>query len=36
MFTNFFYTLKNFGIPVSMNEWDSLLAALEEGMGEAA
>lgn len=33
MFTNFFYTLKNFGIPVSMNEWDSLLAALEEGMG---
>jgi uncharacterized protein with von Willebrand factor type A (vWA) domain len=36
MFTNFFYTLKNFGIPVSMNEWDSLLEALEEGMGGAS
>ncbi|HNX28057.1 MAG TPA: VWA domain-containing protein [Syntrophomonadaceae bacterium] len=36
MFTNFFYTLKNFGIPVSMNEWDSLLDALEAGMGGAS
>ena len=32
MFTNFFYTLKNFGLPVSMNEWQSLLEALEAGM----
>ena len=36
MFTNFFYTLKHFGIPVSMNEWDSLLEALEAGMGGAS
>jgi uncharacterized protein with von Willebrand factor type A (vWA) domain len=32
MFTNFFYTLKNFGVPVSMNEWQTLLEALEAGM----
>lgn len=32
MFTKFFYTLKNFGIPVSMNEWQTLLEALEGGM----
>ena len=36
MFTNFFYTLKHFGLPVSMNEWDSLLEALEAGMGGAS
>lgn len=36
MFTNFFYTLKHFGIPVSMNEWDSLMEALEAGMGGAS
>jgi len=32
MFTKFFYTLKNFGIPVSINEWQVLLEALESGM----
>lgn len=32
MFTKFFYTLKNFGVPVSMNEWQTLLEALEGGM----
>jgi len=32
MFTNFFYTLKNFGVPVSMNEWQTVLEALELGM----
>ncbi|MGI6452974.1 MAG: vWA domain-containing protein [Syntrophomonadaceae bacterium] len=32
MFTKFFYTLKNYGVPVSMNEWDSLLDALEKGL----
>ena len=32
MFTKFFYTLKNFGVPVSMNEWQALLEALEAGM----
>jgi len=32
MFTKFFYTLKNFGVPVSMNEWQALLEALNQGM----
>lgn len=32
MFTNFFYTLKHFGVPVSMNEWQTVLEALERGM----
>ncbi len=32
MFTNFFYTLKNYGVPVSLNEWQSLLEALENGL----
>lgn len=32
MFTRFFYTLKDYGVPVSMNEWQSLLEALESGM----
>lgn len=36
MFTKFFYTLKNYGLPISMNEWDSLLDALEEGMAYAS
>lgn len=33
MFTNFFYTLKSYGLPVSLNEWQSLLEALEAGLG---
>ncbi|KUG03238.1 hypothetical protein ASZ90_019337 [hydrocarbon metagenome] len=32
MFTNFFYTLKHYGMPVSLNEWQSLLEALEAGL----
>jgi uncharacterized protein with von Willebrand factor type A (vWA) domain len=32
MFTDFFYTLKNYGLPVSLNEWQSLLDALESGL----
>ncbi|MGI5921276.1 MAG: vWA domain-containing protein [Syntrophomonadaceae bacterium] len=32
MFTQFYYTLKEYGIPVSMNEWQTLLEALEMGM----
>ncbi|MEN6328526.1 MAG: VWA domain-containing protein [Syntrophomonas sp.] len=32
MFTKFYYNLKDFGIPVSMNEWQVLLDALESGM----
>lgn len=32
MFTDFFYTLKNFGVPVTFNEWQTLLDALEAGM----
>jgi hypothetical protein len=32
MFTDFFYTLKHFGVPVTFNEWQSLLEALEDGM----
>lgn len=32
MFTKFFYTLKNYGLPVSLNEWQSLLEALEAGL----
>ncbi|MGI6412614.1 MAG: vWA domain-containing protein [Syntrophomonadaceae bacterium] len=36
MFTKFFYTLKNFGIPVTINEWQSLLTALERGMANSS
>ncbi|NLG32755.1 MAG: VWA domain-containing protein [Syntrophomonadaceae bacterium] len=36
MFTKFFYTLKNFGIPVTINEWQSLLTALEQGMANSS
>lgn len=36
MFTEFFYYLKGYGVPVSMNEWDALLDALEEGMTGAS
>ncbi len=32
MFTRFYYELKNQGLPVSMNEWDALLEALEAGL----
>jgi hypothetical protein len=32
MFTKFFYVLKDSGLPVSMNEWQTLLEALEAGM----
>ncbi len=32
MFTEFFYYLRNFGVTVSMNEWQSLMEALEKGM----
>jgi uncharacterized protein with von Willebrand factor type A (vWA) domain len=32
MFTGFYYMLKNFGVPVTMNEWQTLLEALEMGM----
>lgn len=32
MFTSFFYTLKSYGLPISMNEWQTLLEALENGM----
>lgn len=36
MFTKLFYTLKNFGVPVSMNEWQVLLEALDKGMSGAS
>jgi len=32
MFTRFYYTLKDYGVPVSFNEWDSLLEALDQGL----
>ena len=32
MFTKFYYYLKNFGVPVSMNEWQTLMEALDMGM----
>jgi uncharacterized protein with von Willebrand factor type A (vWA) domain len=32
MFTEFFYDLKNFGVPVSLNEWQTLMDALEIGL----
>ncbi len=32
MFTDFFYILKSVGLPVSFNEWQDLLVALEEGL----
>ncbi len=36
MFTKFFYTLKNFGVPVTMTEWQALLEALDDGMAGAS
>lgn len=36
MFTNFFYTLKHYGLPVSMNEWQDLMEALENGLAGAS
>ena len=32
MFTEFYYFLKNYGVPVSFNEWQTLMDALEMGM----
>lgn len=32
MFTDFFYYLKNSGVPVSLNEWDTLMEALEKNL----
>ncbi len=32
MFTEFFYYLRDFGVPVAMNEWQDLMEALEKGM----
>lgn len=32
MFTDFYYYLRNFGVPVSMNEWQDLMEALDQGM----
>ena len=32
MFTEFFFELRAQGVPVSMNEWYTLLEALERGM----
>jgi len=32
MFTEFFYYLRNFGVPVSFNEWQVLMEALDKGM----
>ncbi|MGE5403927.1 MAG: vWA domain-containing protein [Candidatus Saccharibacteria bacterium] len=36
MFTEFYYVLKNHGVPVSMNEWYTLLDALEKGLAGAS
>ncbi|NLB17449.1 MAG: VWA domain-containing protein [Syntrophomonadaceae bacterium] len=36
MFTDFYYILKAKGVPVSMNEWYSLLDALEMGLAGAS
>jgi uncharacterized protein with von Willebrand factor type A (vWA) domain len=36
MFTGFYYMLKNFGLPVSMNEWQTLMDALEMGMARGS
>jgi uncharacterized protein with von Willebrand factor type A (vWA) domain len=32
MFINFFYLLRNYGVPVSINEWMTLVEALSRGM----
>lgn len=32
MFTEFYYYLKDFGVPVSFNEWQDLMNALDQGM----
>lgn len=36
MFTDFFYYLRNFGVPVSMNEWQDLMEALDRGMAASS
>ena len=36
MFTTFYYELKNYGLAVSMNEWQTLLDALDQGMAGAS
>lgn len=36
MFVEFYLLLKRMGVPVSMNEWMTLLEALESGMAEAS
>ena len=36
MFTDFFYYLRHFGVPVSMNEWQSLVEALDMGLAAAS
>lgn len=36
MFTDFYYVLKKNGVPVSMNEWYTLLDALEMGLAGAS
>lgn len=36
MFTDFFFILKRFGVPVSINEWMTLHTALDTGLGQAS
>lgn len=36
VFTEFFYYLRDYGVPVSMNEWQSLMESLEMGMAGAS
>ncbi|QGU00857.1 hypothetical protein SYNTR_2263 [Candidatus Syntrophocurvum alkaliphilum] len=36
MFTKFFYTLKHYGVPVSFNEWQDLMQALDQGMANSS
>ncbi|MDO4539624.1 MAG: VWA domain-containing protein [Syntrophomonadaceae bacterium] len=36
MFTDFFYYLRHYGIKVSMNEWQTLMDALDQGLAAAS
>jgi len=36
LFTEFFYYLRNFGVPVALNEWQDLMEALDRGMAESS
>jgi len=36
MFINFFYLLRNYGLPVSITEWMTLVEALAKGLAASS